>query len=196
MKTIQLPRGWVAWVDDEDYERLAGRNWQVYFSNGNAYAFHRPYLRKEDGKDVWGSRITMHREIMGAGRGEAGVVGVEVDHIEHRGDAMVIDNRKSNLRVCSRSQNMRNTKKRTDGVTSCFKGVHWSKSGANHWMGMIGESENRRGRRHAMEVDAAIWYDQQALASYGDFARTNILGPHAMYASLPLSPNPDNSPLP
>ncbi len=189
MKSIQLPQEFVALVDDEDYSRLNGHSWQICFAVcGTAYAFRRPYLRKENGKDVWGSRVTMHREIMLPDED------TEVDHIRHYVAERVIDNRRQNLRLCSHAENMRNSKKRKDGATSPFKGVSRTRKGPRFWVAMVGTDPGRITKKHFEETDAAIWYDRNALEMYGEFARTNIIGPHAIYASLPLSPNPDNSP--
>ena len=67
-------------------------------------------------------RILIHRLITGAKRGE------EVDHAN--GDKW--DNRKANLRICTRSQNLMNTTRRLGktpyrGVNKEAKAKHWQR---------------------------------------------------------------------
>lgn len=64
----------------------------------------------------------MHREIVGAGRGQA------VDHID--GDSL--NNQCSNLRIVNQSQNNANQKGAKVGSKSGVKGVYWHK-GAKKW---------------------------------------------------------------
>jgi len=103
MKEIKLTKGFVALVDDEDYEYLNQFNWGI-----SAYK----YACRAAGK----LRILMHREIMCAAQGQI------VDHI----DGNCLNNQKVNLRLCSHTQNIRNQKRRRDN-SSGFKGVSWDK---------------------------------------------------------------------
>lgn len=97
MKEIQLNHGKVAFVDDEDYERLCG--YKYSFSN---HGYARRYC-KERSKNVRTSTcILMHHEIIGIPP-----VGLMVDHINRDR----LDNRKSNLRFVTRKQNNANRKK-------------------------------------------------------------------------------------
>lgn len=61
----------------------------------------------------------MHRDILGLKAGD----GKEVDHINGNG----FDNRRENLRVCSRSKNLCNRQKYTK--QSKYKGVYPSQNG-------------------------------------------------------------------
>jgi hypothetical protein len=85
MKTISLSKGEVAIVDDCDFERLSKGTWHLH---PNGYAKGR----------LEGSRDYMHRYILGLKPGQ------ECDHINR----IKLDNRRSNLRVCSRQENQRN----------------------------------------------------------------------------------------
>src|SRR5882724_7878623 len=85
MKEIQLTQGKIALVDDEDFERVNQFKWFLLTSNlhDKLYAYSRvPGL--------------MHRFIMSA------PTGFDVDHIDNDG----LNDQKSNLRICTRSQNM------------------------------------------------------------------------------------------
>ena len=102
MKTIQLTKGMTAIVDDDDYERVNTLSW--YF-NGRYAA------RRERGKT-----ILLHRFIIET------PTGFVTDHI----NGIKTDNRKSNLRICTQSQNRANSK-RSKSNTSGFKGVCFDK---------------------------------------------------------------------
>jgi hypothetical protein len=76
-------------VSDEDYDRVNAIRWHM---SSNGYAVNR---NRDNGIK---KTIRAHRFIMNA------PIGMDVDHINHNR----IDNRRSNLRVCTRSQNLHN----------------------------------------------------------------------------------------
>ena len=99
MKEIELTNGGVALVDDEDYEYLSGFKWRPKNSRGRVtYAqCHMTYT--ENGRRI--SRgMKMHQLLM------IGNELPEIDHVDGNG----LNNQKSNLRGCTRNQNMRNIK--------------------------------------------------------------------------------------
>ena len=107
---------------------------------------------------------TIHRLIMGLVPND----GFEVDHINHN----TLDNRRENLRVCTKSENQRN--KRSMPGTSKFKGVFWH-SAARKWAACITESgRNKYIGVFNVEEDAARAYDREALLLYGEFAYMNF----------------------
>lgn len=110
MKKIPLTQGKFALVDDEDYEDLSKLKWHI---SGRGYASRQS--PRENGRQ---RVVFMHRVILGLKHGD----GVDCDHIN--GDRL--DNRRANLRPCTRAENMRNVKRRSDN-RSGFKGVHWRK---------------------------------------------------------------------
>lgn len=104
---IKLTQGKYALVDASDYERLNQWKWQ--YQHGYA-------ARDKDRK-----KIFMHRVI------NQTPVGKETDHIN--GDKL--DNRKSNLRTVTHSQNNIHKGIRPDN-TSGIAGVYWEKQ-RNKW---------------------------------------------------------------
>lgn len=90
----------------------------------------------------------------------------QIDHI-NRNRA---DNRISNLREATCSQNLRNTKRRSNN-TSGHKGVNWSKI-AKKWQSTIRIDGKRQhlGYYHELE-DASTAYQVAASKYYGKFAR-------------------------
>ena len=150
-KTIALTQGYVAIVNDEDYERLSSHSWSVTRNKLHVYA----QRRKSDGRGV----VRMHREVIDA------PPGYEVDHIN--GDTL--DNRKENLRLCTKAQHQHN--RRNSGThSSRFKGVgrHGSKWRAFIERSHLGVFES--------EEAAALAYDAEARRRFGSFAALNFNG--------------------
>lgn len=151
MKTIQLTKGRVALVDDDDFEWLSQWKWCALVTANNVYA-------KRSAKG-----ILMHREIIA----RHGLPSPSVDHANHDG----LDNRKANLRACTHSENAGN-KRKTSG-TSRFKGVHFE-SQTKRWRPEVKCNGRRfRGPRFDSEEAAASWYDKKACELFGDFALIN-----------------------
>ena len=119
MKEIQLTRGFVAIVDDEDYEWLNQWKWSC---DSRGYAIRYESITK--GKQT---AILMHRQILNLLKGDI----KNGDHI----NGNRLDNRKENLRICSKSENNRNRNIGKDN-TSGYKGVSWNGS-ANKWQSRI-----------------------------------------------------------
>jgi hypothetical protein len=96
------------------------------------------------------------------------------EEIDHRnGDPS--DNRLTNLRLATRSQNIANTRLRID-TTSGVKGVTWNKRDGN-WMAQIRVNGKQifLGYFDAIE-DAAEAYRIASKEHFGDFANTSIRG--------------------
>ncbi len=157
MKEIQLTKGKVAIVDDADYEWLNQWKWHAGSGRGTIYA-----LRKS-GKRPFMKTICMHRLIMNTPNG------MEVDHINMNG----LDNRRKNLRNCTRIQNARNVKILSTNHSG-YKGVSWSKF-ANKWSAYINIDGKKSHLGYFCIVqDAARAYDKAAKEFFGEFARTNF----------------------
>lgn len=149
VKGIALTKGQVAIVDNEDYEMLAGYRWHV-----------------NDGYAVNAKLGRMHRFLM------APPSGVMVDHLN--GDKL--DNRRSNLRVCSNSQNQAN--RQVFRGVSPFKGVVWQKrkNDTGAWKAQIVvRGEVKYLGVFDTDVAAAAAYNDAATAHFGEFAFLNDL---------------------
>ena len=151
---IAFPSGHVVTIDHEDIDLFAAYRWHVD-SVGRKRG--KPYLRRSPDKAYW------HRVVLGAQRGE------QIDHVN--GDSL--DNRRSNLRFCSQSENNQNwTGSRRN--TSGYKGVSWDR-----WTGrwvvriQVDGKQLNLGRFDDRE-QAARAYDAAAREHWGDFARTNF----------------------
>ena len=107
--------------------------------------------------------VLMHRVIMDAPKG------MDVDHINGNG----LDNRKENLRICTRSQNLHNSKKPSTN-TSGYKGVIWNKQ-CRKWQAKIHTSGKTRHLGLFVGIlDAARAYDEAAVTDHREFARGNF----------------------
>ena len=157
MKTLELTQGHVALVDDEDYDRLSLHKWCIQPSGSAIYAIRNARL-------PGGGRrtIRMHREVMHPGPGE------EVDHCNRNG----LDNRRANLRACTRSQNQRNRVGNSNS-SSRFKGVSWRKR-RRAWQANIrlGQQLMYLGS-FSTEEAAARAYDAAAGINFGEYAWLN-----------------------
>lgn len=127
MKEIPLTRGLVAIVDDEDYAEFSKFKW---FAHKSGYA-----VRKvpHPSKPRKGALIWMHRSIFNLPLGDKR----EVDHF----DGNRLNNMRSNLRVCNRSQNSCNRGANKNN-TSGFKGVYW-KEDHRKWFSCITVNRKR-----------------------------------------------------
>jgi len=149
---IPLTQGKFAIVDAEDYDWLNQYKWYASKCKNTFYA-----CRAEGGKT-----IRMHREIMQAPKG------LVCNHINHNG----LDNRKSNLRLCTNAQNCYNQRASATG-TSKYKGVCWHKC-RSKWSARIrcdGKFYNLGDFDDQME--AAMAYDNKAAELFGEFAYLN-----------------------
>ena len=117
MKEIIISRGYIALVDDEDFERANQFKWQSNVKTGSKTV----YVQRGDYSCGKPKTQFLHHFIMGIT--DAKKNGITVDHINHN----ALDNRKSNLRICTYKENWRNRSKNKNG-TSKFKGVSWSKT--------------------------------------------------------------------
>ena len=104
-KIISLTQGYIAIVDDDDFEKVSKHKWCVKKTSHNVYA-----KRYSNSKT-----IDMHHVIIERKEGFV------VDHINGDG----LDNRKENLRLCTHSENMKNIKMRKDNLSG-VRGVYWN----------------------------------------------------------------------
>ena len=151
---VQLSRGLVTWIDESDFELVTQFKWCASRSRCTYYAVRR------DGKTT----ISLHRVLLNAPNE------MHVDHINGNG----LCNTRANLRLCTRTQNLRNTRKHK-GCNSQFKGVTKHNLGyPKSWQARIQVGNKRHSRLFATELEAALWYDEMALEHFGEFAKLNF----------------------
>ena len=94
-----------------------------------------------------------------------------VDHI----DLDRLNNNVGNLRWCTRSENNRNVTKRSDTVSSTYKGVCWY-ANRSKWVAYITVDGNRHHLGYfTSEIQAAIAYNNAAVCYFTEFACLNVI---------------------
>lgn len=160
MKEIELTKGYKAIVDDEDFEYLNQFSWHTRIVKNTQYAKRTIRFPKA-------TTINMHREIMNC------PLNMMVDHINGNG----LDNRKENLRICTRSNNLMNSSKPKSKATSQYKGVHKLKLKNPNWK--CWRSEIRLNKKAIYvglfntEKEAALAYNEAAKKYFGEYAKLN-----------------------
>lgn len=160
MRIIQLTKNQIAYIDDEDWDKVKDYKWYAVHQGQTYYAI-RSTLQGGRSK-----KLRMHRVIMGITD-----PAIEVDHEDCNG----LNNQRYNLRIATRRQNCTNQRKRF-GATSLFKGVHWSKS-KQQWRAVIYTPGYKSIGYYNEELIAAKAYDQAAIRYFGVFAKLNFPTP-------------------
>lgn len=157
-KQICLSLGKVAIVDESDFAFLSQWKWCAHRGeNGLWYA-----VRYDHGP------ILMHRVLLGLERGS----GKEVDHRNHD----TLDNRRSNIRICTRTQNQQNRSgwiRKDSKKPSRFKGVFWDQR-RGQWNTQIRVNKRKIQKGFNDEAAAAHHYDELAKLYFGEFALLNF----------------------
>lgn len=155
-REIPLTNGLVTLVDDADYEAVT--------TAGPWHADHHAHLiyaarssRRADGTAV---TQRLHTFLVAAA------------YVDHR-DSDGLNNRRSNLRPATASQNLANSRLRRDN-TSGFKGVTFFRR-TGRWAAQITVAGKARGLGYfATAEEAAACYDAAAIEAWGEFARPNF----------------------
>lgn len=151
---IPLGHGRFALVNEDDAPRLARFRWTL---DSHGYAVR-------SGRRGEPHIVRMHREVLG--------VTSTVDHINRDR----LDNRRSNLRVATPSQNAANAKIRRNN-SSGFRGVSRASrtTRSKRWLAHIRhEGHSEYLGSGATPAEAALIYDAAARKYFGSFARLNF----------------------
>lgn len=160
---VMLTRGYVSIIDDEDFD-LTESKWRAHVDR-ECRGIYAVREIQDKNKQSGRSTLRLHRVILERKMGRELLKGEEVDHINTNS----LDNRRSNLRVVTRSQNLQNTPKRRDN-TSGYKGVSWHKQ-SKKWHAVIhlnGKCISLKFHDTAEEAYEA--YKRAALDMFGEYA--------------------------
>lgn len=155
---VELTQGQYARIDARDVPLISSIRWTATRRRHSWYAYTKVRGSQEN--------FFMHWAIIGKPED-----GMEVDHINSDG----LDNRRSNLRMATTTQNHANMRLRSDNKSG-FKGVSFDPQkgkfaariyhlGKLHWLGRYDTAES-----------AALAYDEAARNIFGEFARLNFPG--------------------
>lgn len=142
-----------ALVDAEDYEDLSEVTWRLLKGGSRDAVYAGRTTRMADGD--WGHEL-IHRRLMGLTKGD----GLEVDHID--GDPF--NNRRQNLRVVTRQQQVQNLEAR--GGSSRHRGVTFDKA-TGRWKAQVGF---QGGMKHIGRFDS----EQEAADAARAWRRENL----------------------
>lgn len=145
-KLIPLPSGHLVMVDNEDFDRVKNINWRGASTNGK-YADNPVYGR-------------MSRYLINCSEG------MVVDHI----NGNPLDNRRSNLRICTQQQNLLN--KSSSNGSSKYKGVRYNNCSWSARLIYKGLEYNLG--KYSAEEEAGRAYDKKAKELFGEFAYLNF----------------------
>lgn len=154
---IPLTLGHEAVVDAADVHLVNGFNWKASKDHRHIYAVRK--IRTEAG----GHRhIRMHRAILCATVDS----GLDVDHINGNG----LDNRRCNIRFCTKAQNARNQQLSNRNTSGC-KGVYFDKN-SNKWRAriMVDKKFISLGYYSSIE-NASFAYEKASIEHHGEFSR-------------------------
>ena len=153
----------IFFIDDEDYESVAGLPWYLCNGKHTWYAYRDfPRIR---GKGEKKKGIMMHRQILNMEPNN----GLIVDHIDGDGH----NNTRINMRTCTVTENNRN-QVHTIAGTSKYKGVNWSKYHKKWHSGIVVNKKNLYLGRFDNELQAAELYDIAARHYFGEFCSLNF----------------------
>lgn len=149
MKKIPLTQNKFAIVDDDDFEYLSQFSWH-FQSRGYAAS---------------NSKKLMHRVICNPEPKQ------QIDHI----NGNKLDNRRSNLRLCSNSQNHMNKPKSHQKTSSKYKGVYWCKHKKKWRVTVKFNKKKIHIGDYKNEKDAGMAYNNAAINIFKEFACLNMI---------------------
>jgi hypothetical protein len=151
---VPLSNGQEAIIDAADLHLVDGWNWAAKVRPWTTYAGRTAY----DGNAK--TDVKLHRIILGASGAQI------VDHKNGNG----LDNRRTNLRIVTASQNAQNAAKRKDNSSGC-KGVGFHKK-IGLWEAYINASGKRLNLGyHASPEQANAAYLKASAEMHGEFGR-------------------------
>jgi hypothetical protein len=142
-------------IDRKNYKKIKQYRWRIHkggYCGALLYAV----------ADIDKKFVRLHRFLMDVPKN------MQVDHKNHD----TVDNREENLRICTVSENMHNSKKPKNN-TSGFKGVSWHKVHKKWHAQIYVKNKNIYLGRFTDKIEAAKAYNDAAIKYHGEFASLN-----------------------
>jgi hypothetical protein len=157
-RRIYLGESEWAILDPQDFYSFGNFKWSL---GGNGKKYYAVRSAKNENGEI--KIVRLHRQIIEAPDGFL------VDHRNGNG----LDNRRTNLRVATQSQNMQNRRKRKN-TTSKFIGVSFDKEHSKWDARIYHQRKQVFLGRFVNEIEAAKAFDEAAKKYHGEFARLNF----------------------
>lgn len=154
MIVVPLTKGYVAYIDDCDAQRVSYHSWCV--QTGNAKPYAKSMINNES--------TLLHRFILGLT-----VYDPEVDHKDRNG----LNCTRENMRLCTPTQNRMNTGLRRNNTTG-YKGVSYHKANRKYTAYIAINGKRQYIGSYDDSISAALAYDQKAREHFGLFAHLNF----------------------
>lgn len=170
MKKLIISKKYEVLLDDEDFERINSFRWYIrHMKSKYKEYFYAVRSINIDNKCKW---VLMHREVMHPKDNEI------VDHKDFNG----LNNQKSNLRICSKSQNAQNSRYNRKlnlpkGVTA---GMVVSSSGKKYYFFKAQIVVNNKAiylGNFKTVLEAQLAYNKTAEEYHKDFRHTSLYNP-------------------
>jgi len=141
-------------IDDSDFELIKDYSLSLFKYRNNLYI-----------RTSWinGKRFLLHRFIMNAPDN------LMVDHINHN----TLDNRRSNLRICTNQENRQNSIKHKISKRCKYKGVYRMSDEGKYYATIRFENKNIYLGTFENIIDAAKSYNKSAIEFFGEYANLN-----------------------
>lgn len=163
MSVVQVPltKGKFALVDLVDWFEVSKYRWHAQKCSYRESAYYARWEYDSSGPNR--KAIFLHNLLIKPEEGQC------ADHINGDG----LDNRRYNLRIIDKNQNMFNRIK-SKNKTSKFKGVYWA-SDRQKWRACIRLNKTLYNLGQFInEIDAATKYDSMASVMFGELAKLNF----------------------
>ena len=154
---VELSQGQVTFVDIEDLPIIAEYQWSASWNPDRKSYYATANIRLPSGKKT---SIRLNRLVMNAKHPFV------VDHI----NTLTLDNRKSNLRICTKSENAMNRGKQSNNTTG-HKGICFSKSRNKYVVNIKKDGKSKYIGGYENYDDAVIAHELALEKMHGDFSR-------------------------
>jgi hypothetical protein len=152
MREYPTSQGRFTFIDNADWELVSRHKWAAHNKGDRWYV--KGYVN--------GDIIGLHTYLMNP------PPGYEVDHINNDGE----DNRRSNLRIVTRSQNLMNRRANKKGTSQYIGVYHELYTG--RWCAAVKKDGKIWRQRCNSEIEAAELRDEMAKEWFGEYARLNF----------------------